>query len=183
MIRTIVAQKYARGLFAAGKEVGRFKEYGEELQRVAEFLKGQREILVALESPIYPPDLKMEIVEEIIKALQVEEAIAKFLRLLVEKRRIHFIADIVEMYQVLLDEELGIARVEVYVPTELDKESQQVLADALAKKVGRQVVLKVVQDPEIIGGVMAKIGDLVLDGSIRAQLEKFKEIIIRGEVS
>ncbi len=183
MIRTIVAQKYARGLFAAGKEDGRFKEYGEELQRVAEFLEGQKEILEALESPIYPPDLKMEIIEEIIKALQVDETIAKFLRLLVEKRRIHFITDIVKAYQALLDEELGIARVEVHVPTELDEETQKALAEALAKKVGREVVLNVIQDPEIIGGVMAKVGDLVLDGSIRAQLEKFKESIIRGEVS
>jgi len=182
LIRTIVAQKYARGLFAAGKEDGRFKEYGEELKRVAEFLKGQEEILEALESPIYPPDLKMEIVEEVIKGLQVEEAIAKFLRLLVEKRRIQFVGDIVEVYQALLDEELGIARVEVRVPTALDEELQQALKEALAKKVGREVVLNVVEDPEIIGGVVAKVGDLVLDGSIRAQLEKFKESIIRGEV-
>ncbi len=183
MIRTIVAQKYARGLFAAAKDEGRVKEYGEELRRVAEFLKGQEEILEALESPIYPPDLKMEVVEEIIKGLKVEEAIAKFLRLLVEKRRIQFIADIVDAYQALLDEELGIARVEVRVPDSLDSELEKALAEALAKRVGREVVLKVVEDPSIIGGVWAKVGDLVLDGSIRAQLEKFKESIIRGEVS
>jgi len=183
VIRTIVALKYARGLFAAGKEDGRFKEYGEELQRVAEFLKGQPEILEALESPIYPPDLKMEIVEEVIKGLNVDEAVAKFLRLLVEKRRIQFIADIAVAYQQLLDEELGIARAEVRVATPLDEETQKALAEALSKKIGREVVLQVVEDPDILGGVVARVGDLVLDGSIRAQLEKFKESIIRGEVS
>jgi len=183
VLRTIVALKYARGLFAAAKEEGKVKEYGEELRKVADFLTSQPEILEVLESPIHPPDFKMEIVEDIIKALAVDEAVAKFLRLLVEKRRIHFIRDIVDMYQQLLDEELGIARAEVRVATELDEEMQKALAEALSKKIGREVVLHVVQDPEILGGVMVRVGDLVLDGTIRAQLEKFKESIIRGEVS
>ncbi len=183
MLRTIVALKYARGLFAAAKDEGKTKEYGEELNRVSDFLGSQPEILEVLESPIYPPDLKMEIIEDIIKALAVEEAVAKFLRLLVEKRRIHFIRDIAQMYQHLLDEELGIARAEVRVATELDEETQKALAEALSKKIGREVVLQIVKDPEVLGGVMVRVGDLVLDGTIRAQLEKFKESIIRGEVS
>ncbi|AEH45198.1 ATP synthase F1, delta subunit [Thermodesulfatator indicus DSM 15286] len=183
MLRTIVALKYARGLFAAAKDLGKVKEYGEELKKVADFLASQPDILEALESPIYPPDLKMEVIEEIIKGLAVDEGVAKFLRLLVEKRRIHFIQDIVKTYQQLLDEEMGIARAEVRVATELDEEMQKALAEALSKKIGRQVILNVVQDPEILGGVRVRVGDLVLDGTVRAQLEKFKESIIRGEVS
>ncbi|OAG26891.1 ATP synthase F1 subunit delta [Thermodesulfatator autotrophicus] len=183
MLRTIVALKYARGLFAAAKDLGKTKEYGEELQKVADFLASQPDILEALESPIYPPDLKMEIIEDVIKGLGVEEGVAKFLRLLVEKRRIHFIQDIVKTYQQLLDEELGIARAEVRVATELDEDMQKALTEALSKKIGRQVILNVIQDPEILGGVRVQVGDLVLDGTVRAQLEKFKESIIRGEVS
>jgi len=183
VLRTIVALKYARGLFAAAKDLGKTKEFGEELQRVSQFLASQPEILEALESPIYPPDLKLEIIDEIIKGLQVEEAVAKFLRLLVEKRRIHFIQDITKTYQQLLDEEMGIARAEVKVATDLDEELQKALAEALSKKIGRQVVLNVVKDPSILGGVRVQVGDLVLDGTVRAQLEKFKESIIRGEVS
>ncbi len=183
MIRTIVAQKYARGLFAVGKEQGRFQEFGEELKRVGEFLASQPEVLEALQSPIYPPDLKLEIVEEVIKGLALDEEVARFLRLLVEKKRIQFIQEIIEAYDQLVDEELGIARAEVRVAHELGEEETGRLAEALKKLIGKEVRLRVEVDPELIGGAIVRVGDLVLDGSVRTQLQAFKESIIKGEVA
>ena len=115
--------------------------------------------------------------------MNIIDAVAKFLRLLVEKRRIHHIAQIAEAYQELLDEELGISRAKVVAAIELSPEDQQKLAEALEKVTGQKVIVEMEVDPSIIGGVVARIGDLVLDGSIRAQLEKFKESIRRGEVA
>ncbi len=183
MTRKVIALKYARGLFAVGKEDGQFKEYGQELDRLAAFLREAPDIMEALENPVFPPDLKLQIVEELIKALNIIDAVAKFLRLLVEKRRIHHIAQIAEAYQELLDEELGISRAKVVAAIELSPEDQQKLAEALEKVTGQKVIVEMEVDPSIIGGVVARIGDLVLDGSIRAQLEKFKESIRRGEVA
>ena len=183
MIRTIVAQKYARGLFAAAKERGKVKEYGEELKKVGDFLTSSPEVLEALESPIYPPDLKMEIVEDIIKGLSLDEEVARFLRLLVEKKRIQFIQAILEAYDQLLDEELGIVRAEVRAAFGLGEEEQGQLAEALKKLTGKEVKLLIQEDPDLIGGLVVRIGDLVLDGSVRTQLEAFKESIIKGEVA
>ena len=183
MIRTIIAQKYARGLFAVAQERDRVKEYGEELRRVGDFLASQPEILEALQSPIYPPDLKLEIVEEVIKGLSLDEEVARFLRLLVEKKRIQFISEIIEAYEELVDEALGIARAEVQVAFDLEEGEVEKLAETLRKLVGKEVKLQVVKRPELLGGVMVKVGDLVLDGSIRNQLESFKESIIKGEVA
>ncbi|OAQ21577.1 ATP synthase F1 subunit delta [Thermosulfurimonas dismutans] len=183
MIRTIVAQKYARGLFAVGQERDRFKEYGEELKRVGDFLSSQPEILEVLQSPIYPPDLKMEIVEEIIKGLSLDEEVARFLKLLVEKKRIQFIAEIIEAYDELMDETLGIARAEVQAAFDLEEEDKQRLAEILKKLVGKEIKLRVVKMPELIGGIIVRVGDLVLDGSVRSQLESFRESIIKGEVA
>ncbi|QJA06103.1 ATP synthase F1 subunit delta [Thermosulfurimonas marina] len=183
MIRTIIAQKYARGLFAVGKEQGRFQEFGEELKRVGAFLAASPEVLEALESPIYPPDLKMEIVEEVIKGLSLDEEVARFLRLLVEKKRIQYIQAIIEAYDQLVDEELGIVRAEVRAAFSLGEEEKGRLSETLKKLVGKEVKLQVSEDPELIGGLVVRIGDLVLDGSVRTQLEAFKESIIRGEVA
>ncbi len=183
MIRTIIAQKYAKGLFAVGKELGKAKEFGEELKKVYEFLSAHPEVLEALQSPIYPPDLKLEIVEEIIKGLSLDEEVARFLRLLVEKKRIQFIKEIIEIYDELLDEEMGIARAEVRIAFEPTEEDLSKLSEALKKLVGKEVRLQVRVDPELIGGLVVKVGDLVLDGSVRAQLQAFKESIIRGEVA
>ncbi|WP_297056078.1 ATP synthase F1 subunit delta [Thermosulfurimonas sp.] len=183
MIRTIIAQKYARGLFAAAKEEGKIKEYGEELKRVGQFLAASPEVLEALESPIYPPDLKLEIVEDISKGLSLEEEVARFLRLLVEKKRIQYIKGIIEAYEELMDEELGIARVQVRAAYPLEEEDRNVLAEALKKFTGKEVKLLIQEDPDLIGGVVVRIGDLVLDGSVRTQLMAFKESIIKGEVA
>jgi len=108
-----IAFKYAKGLFSVGKELGKIKEFGEELKQIKELLISMPEVLSALQNPIYPPDLKMEIIGEILKVIKVDPEIERFLKLLVERRRIQYIKEIVAMYQELLDEEFNIARGEV----------------------------------------------------------------------
>ena len=95
MRATIVAFRYAKGLFAVAKEQNKLKEFGEELKNLNELLNQMPDVLSALQNPIYPPDLKMEILDEILKVAQVDSEIERFLRLLVERRRIQFIQEIV----------------------------------------------------------------------------------------
>jgi len=174
------ALKYAKGLFIAGKELNKVKEFGEELKNLTEWLKEYPEILRALQSPIYPPDLKMEILQEILKYFRVDPEIERFLKLLVERRRIQFLEEIVSMYQALLDEELGIARGEVIAAYPLSDEERKELEGALKEILKKEVILEAKVDPEVIGGLKIKIGDYVWDGTLKSQLEKFKEIIIKG---
>jgi len=177
----VIALKYAKGFFAAAKELGKTKEFGEQLGKIKELLDSMPEVLQALQSPIYPPDLKMEVVEELLKALQVDPEVERFLRLLVEKRRIQLIGEIFTLYQSLLDEELGVARGEVYTSYPLSEEEVKELQEVLKGFLKKEVILEPKLDESILGGVKVKIGDLVLDSTIKTQLEKFKEII-KGEV-
>ena len=181
MRRIVIALKYAKGLFIAGKELGKLKEFGEQLAQVKELLLQMPEVLKALESPIYPPDFKLEIVEELLKAVEVDEEIKRFLRLLVEKRRIQFIKEIVDIYQQLLDEEFGIARGELITAYPLSDEDKKQIEEVLKEYLKKEVVLETKVDQEIIGGLKVRVGDLVFDSTIKSQLEKFKEII-KGEV-
>ncbi len=174
------ALKYAKGLFIAGKELNKVKEFGEELKKFTAWLRENPEILRVFQSPIYPPEVKMEILQEILKYFRVDPEIERFLKLLIERRRIQYLEEIVSMYQALLDEELGIARGEVITAFPLEEGEKRELEEALKGILKKEVILEAKVDPEIIGGVKIKIGDYIWDGTLKSQLEKFKEIIIKG---
>jgi len=176
-----IALKYAKGLFTAAKELNKTKEFGEELNQIKDLLISMPEVLSALQNPIYPPDLKMEIIEEILKVMKVDPEIERFLKLLVERRRIQYIREIVTMYQELLDEELNIARGEVITAYPLSEEEKKELEEVLKNYLKKEVILKSKVDEGIIGGIKIRIGDLIFDGTLKTQLNKMKEII-KGEV-
>lgn len=176
-----IAFKYAKGLFIAAKELGKTKEFGDELRQIKELLIAMPEVLSALQNPIYPPDLKMEIIEEILKAVKVDPEIERFLKLLVERRRIQFISEIVTMYQELLDEELNIARGEIITAYPISEEEKKEIESVLKDYLKKEVILESKVDEGIIGGIKIRIGDLIFDGTLKTQLGKFKEII-KGEV-
>jgi len=176
-----IALKYAKGLFTAAKGLNKTKEFGEELNQIKDFLISMPEVLSALQNPIYPPDLKMEIIEEILKVVKVDPEIERFLKLLVERRRIQYIREIVSMYQELLDEELNIARGEIITAYPLSEEEKKELEEVLKNYLKKEVILESKVDEGIIGGIKIRIGDLIFDGTLKTQLNKMKEII-KGEV-
>jgi len=176
-----IALKYAKGLFTAAKELNKTKEFGEELNQIKDLLISMPEVLSALQNPIYPPDIKMEIIEEILKVVKIDPEIQRFLKLLVERRRIQYIREIVTMYQELLDEELNIARGEVITAYPLSEEEKKELEEALKNYLKKEVILESKVDEGIIGGIKIRIGDLIFDGTLKTQLNKMKEII-KGEV-
>ncbi len=182
MSGTVVARRYAKALFAVAKEEGREKEYGEALAQVAAFLEENPEIESALASPVFPLDSKRSIVEEVVKAFEVTGELATLLTVMAERNRLMHLRQVAEYYRELLDEESGVVRAVVRTAVPIPEELQKRLADTFAKVVGKQVELELREDPEIIGGVVAHIGDVIWDGSIKSQLQGFKESIGRGEL-
>jgi F-type H+-transporting ATPase subunit delta len=104
-----------------------------------------------------------------------------FLMLLFEKGRIPFLVSINDFFQKLADELKGVARASLVSATELSAETIEKIRAALSKRTGKEVILEVEQDSGLIGGIVTKIGDLVLDGSIKTQLLNMKESLKRGE--
>ncbi|MBW2350306.1 MAG: F0F1 ATP synthase subunit delta, partial [Deltaproteobacteria bacterium] len=90
MTNTVIAKRYAKALFAVAKEEGKLEAYSEALKDIDAFLEGSPDVEAALVSPVFPADIKQTVLEEIIKASGVEDALAIFLRLLVERGRIQY---------------------------------------------------------------------------------------------
>ena len=182
MISSIVARRYARALFTIAKEAGKLEEFAEQLGTIAGFLEQEPEIQEVLESPVFPPDLKGRIADELLKAVGAGDELTRFIQLLVERRRIQVIRAIQRFYQEFIDEETGVVRAVVTTAVPMPDDLEAKLKDMLARVTGKDVVLELQEDPTIIGGVVAHIGDMVWDGSIRSQLLGFKESIGRGEL-
>ncbi len=177
-----VPRRYAKALLTLGKEDGNYKAYGEGLQGFALLLEREPELKDALLNPVYGREERRKLLLKMIKLLQMSPMLGNLLKLLFDKHRLGAIAGVSQAYQQLMDELEKVSRAKVKAAIPLDEAAQKRLRQALEKLTGTTVVMEVEEDPGIIGGVLARVGDLVLDGSVRTQLFSLKESLIKGEV-
>ena len=181
MKKIAIARRYAKALLLLAKEKGHTEDYGEELGRVAKLMADQPELGDAVVNPLYGAEGRHRVLGSVIGSLNLSKEVASFLMLLFDKGRFGFLPDISEFYNKLADEVKGVAHAELISATELSPETIDKIKAALAQKTGKQIVLDVSQDPGLIGGLVTRIGDLVLDGSIKTQLLNMRESLKRGE--
>ena len=181
MKNTILAKRYAKALFAVGKELGAFDEYTKALGEMAKLYNSSAEVRDALTNPLYPLDVRAKVMEHLVQALNTTQELGNFLNLLVQKKRADVLPDIAEVFQAMVDEDRNVCQGTVVSATELSAELQEKVKATLEKITSKSVVLKAEVDPSILGGIIAKVGDLVLDGSIKTQLAGLKESIKGSE--
>jgi F-type H+-transporting ATPase subunit delta len=175
--QTILARRYAKALFAVGKEEGKFEEYNEVLRGIAGLYNSHPEVGDALTNPLYPLDIRQKVMTGMIASMGVEKVMANFLNLLVEKKRAAILPEVAEEYGIMVDNEKNVSHGTVVSAIELSAALQIKIQETLEKLTGKKVELKTSVDPSIIGGIIAKVGDLELDGSIRTQLASLKDSI------
>ena len=177
MKNTTIARRYAKALMLIGKEDGKAEDYGKELDSFASLLKREEMLSFAISNPLYDTLERKNVLQAILEKTNFSKIIKTFLILLFEKGRISYLVDINEFYQKFLDEFKGIVRADITFAMKPSSEETEKIKNALSKKTGKEVILNLKEDENIIGGVVAKIGDLVLDGSIKTQLLKMKETL------
>jgi F-type H+-transporting ATPase subunit delta len=176
-----IARRYAKALLLIGKEDGQAETYREELEGVVGLISGQKELEAAITNPLYDTESRKRVLGAVIEKLELSDVMRAFLLLLFDKNRIGHLESINEFYQMLADELKGVARADLVSATELPDETVDKIRTALAERTGKDVVLEVKQDPSLIGGIVTRIGDLVLDGSVKTQLLNMRESLKRGE--
>ena len=119
--------------------------------------------------------------KQLISELQADQLMANFLNLVVQKKRAEILPEIADEFQVLVDADQNISRGTVISATQLSGEMQAKVQSTLENITGKKVILTSEIDPAIIGGIVAKVGDLVMDGSIKTQLAGLNESIKGSE--
>ncbi len=176
-----IARRYAKALLLIGKEDGQTEIYREELAKFADLIASDNNLERAVNNPLYDVDSRKKVLQILVERLELSQVMSSFLFLLFEKGRMRFVGDINEFFQKLADELKGVVRANLVSATELASETVEKIVEALSKKTGKEVVLDVEQDSSLIGGIVTRIGDLVLDGSIKTQLLNMRESLKRGE--
>ncbi len=176
-----IARRYAKALLLIGKEDGQAETYREELDGLAGLITKEKQLEQAICNPLYDASGRKKVLQAVIEKLELSNVMQAFLLLLFDKGRIGFVGSINDFYQKLADELKGVARASLVSATELSFETIEKIRSALSKKTGKDVKLEVEQDPALIGGIVTRIGDLVLDGSISTQLLNMRESLKRGE--
>jgi len=178
-----VARRYATALFKVGVEDDKVEQYGQELKSFVGFLESDKEIKLFLITPLVEKTLQHQVLENILEKLGLSDVIKRFINILFDKKRLLFLDDICNFYDLLVDEYKGVCRAELISAVPLAEEDLEKIKERLKAVTGKkEVVLEVKEDPSLIGGIIAKIGDVIYDGSIRTQLNILKENLKRGEV-
>ena len=176
-----IARRYARALLLIGKEDGQTELYREELGKFAGLIKSNDALERAINNPLYDVKSRKKVLQILSEALENSRVMNSFLNLLFSKGRIKFIVSINEFFQKLADELKGVVRAKLVSAEALSPEATEKIREALSKRTNKEVILEVEQDQNLIGGIVTKIGDLVLDGSIKTQLLNMRESLKRGE--
>jgi len=176
-----IARRYAKALLLIGKEDGQAESYREELDGLTGLIAKDKALEQAVTNPLYDVGGRRKVLEVIVEKLNLSKVVSAFVLLLFDKGRIGFLSDINTFYQKLADELKGVGRASLVSATELSAETIDKIRNTLSEKTGKDIILEVEQDPGIIGGIVTRIGDLVLDGSIKTQLLNMRESLKRGE--
>jgi F-type H+-transporting ATPase subunit delta len=178
--REVIAKRYARALFLLAREAGGEARTGQELQAASEIIGSHRALRDFLLRPWIQGVTKKSVVAAIAERAQCSRLVTDFFGLLAIRGRIDHLAEIMAVYRHFLDEAQGQARAEVRSAVALTDEERQALARGLSRAVGRRVLVEVTVDPTLLGGFVAQIGSLVLDGSVEGQLARLRERLVRG---
>jgi F-type H+-transporting ATPase subunit delta len=171
VLRDPVSRRYAQAGFELARDKGELEAWERDLHSLAAAL-AMPEVLAFVAGPQVPADRKTAFLQRI--AGDVTPLLWNLVRLLAAKGRLALLPQIAEAFQELLDEHRGIAHAQVTTAVALGDDERSALSRRLSELTGKQVQLQVREDPELLGGLVARIGDRLIDGSTRTKLIALK---------
>jgi F-type H+-transporting ATPase subunit delta len=167
-----LAQVYTRSLFQVAREHGKLDELREQLGQFADALNEHRELAVFFFSPYFSTTEKQQSLSTLLDG--ADEILINFLSLLIENHRMPVIFRIRQEYERLWDEHNKTLPVQITSAIALDEQTTASLGAAIGERTGRKVTLAARVDPDILGGIVVRIGNSILDASIRNRLEQLR---------
>lgn len=170
-------RRYALALYEVAERRGKVEEYLQEGREIIELIKNNQEISKILKHPEISTSKKKKIFIEIFKG-KINEELLSFILLLIEKDRIlHMEEKFREMEKIHLEKQnILVANVKTVVP--LNDNQRKKIVEKLEKKYNKRIILKEKIDKALIGGVYVRVGDDVIDGSIKSKFEEIKKVVL-----
>jgi F-type H+-transporting ATPase subunit delta len=173
--RRFYARRYAQAVFDIAREKKELDRWQSDLNKVAG-LGADAAVMELLENPRIPFEAKAKLLSENLG--DIDPLVLNLVYLLMTRGRLGMLGDIAYEYQVLLDGYHGIERAEVTTAIALDDEDEKKLAEQLAAVVGKKVVVETKVDKGLIGGVVARVGGKLLDGSTISKLTAMRKALV-----
>ena len=165
---------YARAIFEIARSEGDIERVADELFRIARTLESEHELRQALTDINLAPEGKEKFLEDLLGE-RVSPHTLNVLKFVVGQGRARDLVKIADELARLAEEESKREIAEVRTAVPLDENQSKKLADALGKATGKNVSLKVIVDPSVLGGVYARVGEVVIDGTVRHKLQNLRE--------
>ena len=179
MIHQSIAKKYAKGLFNVGEKDGKYKEYLEDIGSVLALFEKEGRLGKALMLPILEMRKRKELLGDVVRAAAVSMPVANMLTMLMERNRMGYLPLLKDAYRDLVDEMEGRVRATIWTAFPLDDALKGKIEAALKERTKKDVILTVIEDKSLIGGVKVDVKGTIIDGSVKRQLETLKENILK----
>jgi ATP synthase F1 delta subunit len=173
-----IAEVYARALFEAAKESDVLDRVHDELDEVVDALDENQELQMFFFSPYFSSDEKKDAVDRVVSG--ADERTVNFLKLLAERHRMPVLFRIRRDFDELWAEENKLLTVSVTSAVELDKKLVKDIGKRIEEQTGRDVDLESKVDPYVLGGLVVRVGNMVLDASVRNRLEQLRKQVARA---
>ena len=167
-----VARRYGTALADVAIERREEREVQNELDQWAAMIESNPQLKEVFANPTIVYDHKKKLLEDLISRTRVRETTASFLRVLLRNQRLSQLRDVVERYGQVLDERGGVVAAHVTTARPIPEDLRNSLHETLAVATGRKVRLSFTTDESIIGGLVARIGSTIFDGSVQSQLDR-----------
>jgi ATP synthase F1 delta subunit len=173
-----IAEVYGRSLFAVAQEHDKLEEIREQLGQFADALQDNRDLAIFFFSPYFSTPEKKDGLKRAVEG--ADPTLINFLELLIEKHRMPAIFRIRRHFEQLWEQENKILAVQISTATTLDDAIVEQIGERIAQDTGQRIELTAQVDPDILGGIVLRVGNSILDASIRNRLENLRKHVARG---
>jgi F-type H+-transporting ATPase subunit delta len=170
LITSNIAKRYARAFFDVAGEENRYEKYHDELRQFLDVLESNSNLNDFLSNPVFENTDKKAVVGKVLQMLKLSPLTSNFINLLVDKRRVGILGEIEEGYRKFMDNTLGVVKVHVKTAFPLTPKLEEELKNSFESLTGKKADMHVEEDASLLGGIVARVGDRLYDGSIRMQL-------------
>jgi F-type H+-transporting ATPase subunit delta len=176
---SILGRRYASALLALATEAGKVDKVQKDLRELGASWKENRDLRNVFENPSVKVESRKAILKDLAQAAGMDPLVRDTLLLVADRGRMSSLPEIIESYEALAEQRSGRVRAEVVTATEMPEAYFEELRKTLERVTGKQVTLAKKVDPSILGGVVARVGDQIFDGSTKNRLDELKTELLR----